>query len=191
MSHPIHFKYHWNEFLQMFALQHTSEFYGQECSEFAEFFEGLPGEQWDAGYLGFVSVALHRGGNPSEMLRGFTLACLAGHRMILDDGAKSLRLIMKALLQHGAIFPHELLFQRRYTGDESLEEEIQDYPVRALLIDVVMPLQPFDVWQYADWPSIPIIYWEDLEYRNPAAGFDYERFGCLKCHSTVLQNLTY
>jgi hypothetical protein len=187
MTHPIHFKYTWDEFLQMFALQHNTEFYGESYPEFAEFFEGIPGDQWDDAYLGFVSVALNRGGNPSEMMLGFVIACLAGHTMILDDGAMSLRLIVKYLFEHGAIFHHQLLFVRRYSGEQTLEEEIQDYPVRGLLIDLAMKAQPFDVRQYADWPSIEALYWEDLDYKAPAS--EYDRLGCLKIHSSILQSI--
>lgn len=187
MTHPIHFRYTWDQFLEMFVVQYSTEYYGDQFPEFAQYFDTLPGDQWDAAYLGFVDVAIHRGGTPSEMMQGFVLACLAAHRMILDDGGKSMRLILNRLFQYGAVFPNELLFLRRYHGEETLEDEIQDYPVRGLLIDLVMSHRPFDVRQFADWSSIEELYWEDLDYSAPAS--EYDRLGCLKSHSTVLKSM--
>ena len=185
MTHPIHYKYSWNEFLQMFVAQHSSEFYGRQYPEYADYFESLSGDEWDAAFLGFVNVALTPWENHQQMLEQFVLACLACPQYILENRGKDIKCILDRLLAVGVRFPYHIIFARRYYGEETLEDEIQDYSVRGWFIDYMCGRQPFDPSDFGDWASIEAVYWMDLDYMAPADEMD--RLSCLKWFSNYLK----
>jgi hypothetical protein len=171
----------------MFILQHSSEFYGRQYPEYEEYFDTLPGDAWDAAFLGFVEVALTNQEPPQRMIEEFIYACLACPQHILDNEGKDIKCILNRLLYAGARFPYHIVFARRYNGEETLEDEIQDYAVRGWLIDYMCKRQPFDASQFGEWASIEATYWMDLDYMAPADEMD--RLACLKWFSSYLRSI--
>lgn len=139
-----------------------------------------------------IQALLARGKSTHEGLRALIGGLLRGSRYA-KDVAYSWRSWIEILMKAGATFPTEMLFEPRYSPTLCLEDEVYDYEIRGMLIDLCWDVVFEYALNYVDWTSIEAVEtWEDLweldpTYSGPVT--EAERLSVLKGQSEQLSRI--
>lgn len=136
-----------------------------------------------------VNYLLNKGLNPQEGFNGFIYALVDGYKyayLMKED----MYHIFKIFINKGAKPNLSLLFNPNYSYINKikfLEDEIVNYNVRGMIIDILSEIIKLDVTRYGNWKSIKSLNLYSII--NSKSNIDYEtgRLMILKYNSKYLQ----
>ena len=139
--------------------------------------------------INMINFLLNKGLDPQEGFNGFIYALIEGykHAYLMEDDMQH---IFKIFINKGATTPLYLLFNPNYSyinKIEFLEDEIINYNVRGMIIDILSKITKIDVAKYGKWRSIKSMnLYSIINYER---NIDYEtgRLMILKYNSKYLQ----
>ena len=136
-----------------------------------------------------VNYLLNKGLNPQEGFNGFIYALVDGykHAYLMQEDMKH---IFKIFINNGAKPYLPLLFNPNYShinNIEFLEDEIMNYNVRGMIIDILSEIVKLDVTRYGDWKYIKSMNLYNIINSKTAFNYETARLMILKNNSKYLQ----
>ncbi len=169
----------WNGYFTALTEHLSTEYYGETYPLYQEQHESV-----DNVDVKIVDRLLKDGLDPQEGLDGFIEAVLDGSRYAaeFDDMGR----IITLFLRSGATPNMNRLFQLRYPEEDSFEDEIQEYEVRGILIDLLSKYVDTSLY---NWASIDATHWEDIDEEVIEEDYQKACYMMLKHSSGYLRKL--
>lgn len=181
----LHESLSWTEFMEEYLEMLSTEYYGETYPQLELELSNCP--NYNEYMMKFVENAIKNEPNLQLCLNQLLDTILDGSRYAKDD-LQIIFMMIDKFLEHGVGIPERKLFGERYESSDhaSLEDEIEDYYIRAKLIDKYS--DKINVNSWADWREIEAKYPDETILFNRKYT-ENDRYSVLKYYSDYLKKI--